>query len=400
MNELFLLISFSPLFYFALTAILNAFTFPRLQPRSLVIRPLVSVLIPMRNEAAVIAETVRSLLAQDYPNFEIIILDDGSTDDSAKIAREAAGGDSRLTILQGSGLPSGWLGKPWACQQLAAQAHGESLLFTDADVRWEPSALSALAAESQQTDADLLTVWPTQITQTWGERLVVPLMALTIQAYLPILAVHHLPPAIFAHAMGQGLLFKRSAYEQIGGHQAIKAEIIDDMAFARAIKRHKLRLRAADGNGLIKTRMYQNWNQAREGFAKNILAGHGNSLALLGFSTIFHWWMFVLPWILVIRDSIFDTRILEYSIFEYSSIEFTIFGFALLGILIRALTAAITRQRVGDAVLMPVSVLLMTVIAAQAIRWHFGGGPQWKGRRIVTKAPAAQTKLPPGRRRS
>ncbi len=390
MDELFLLISFTPLLFFALTAILNAFTFPRLRPRSLVTRPLVSVLIPMRNEAAVIAETVRTWLTQDYPNFEILILDDGSTDDSAKIAREAAGGDSRLTIIRGSRLPSGWLGKPWACQQLAAQACGENLLFTDADVRWEPTALSALAAESQQTGADLLTVWPTQISVTWGERLIVPLMALTIQAYLPILAVHHLPPAIFAHAMGQCLLFKRSAYDQIGGHQVIKAEIVDDMAFARAIKRHQLRLRAADGNGLIKTRMYQNWNQVRDGFAKNILAGHGNSVALLFLSTIFHWWMFVLPWILVIEDSIF----------EYSSIEFTIFGFALLGGMTRALTAAITRQRVADAVLMPVSVMLMTVIAAQAILWRFGGGPQWKGRKIVTKAPATQTKRPPGRRQS
>lgn len=382
MDELFLLISFSPLLYFALTAILNAYTFPRLRKnKSPITNPPITVLIPMRNEAAVIAETVRSLLAQDYPNFEIIILDDGSTDDSAKIAREAAGGDSRLTILQGSGLPSGWLGKPWACQQLAAQARSETLLFTDADVRWEPTALSVLMAEAQRTNADLLTVWPTQISISWGERLVVPLMALTIQAYLPVLAVHHLPPAIFAHAMGQCLLFKRSAYERIGGHEAVKAEIVDDMAFARAIKRHQLRLRAADGNGLMKTRMYQNWRQVRAGFAKNILAGHGNSLALLCLSTIFHWWMFVLPWGLAIGNW-----------------KLVIFG--VLGILIRALTAVVTRQRVADAVLMPVSVLLMTVIAAQAVRWRFGGGPQWKGRRMVTKAPSAQTKLPPGRRRS
>jgi chlorobactene glucosyltransferase len=373
-----LLLSFLPLISFALTAILNAFTFPRLRNnKSLITNPLITVLIPMRNEAAVIAETVRSWLAQDYPNFEILILDDGSTDDSAKIAREAAGGDFRLTILQGSALPDGWLGKPWACHQLTAQARGETLLFTDADVRWEPSALSALVAESQRTNADLLTVWPTQITHTWGERLVVPLMGFAIQAYLPVLAVHHLPWPVFAHAMGQCLLFKRPAYEKIGGHQAVKAEIVDDMAFAYAIKRHNLRLRAADGNGLIQTRMYQNWNQVRDGFAKNILSGHGNRLAFLLFSTVFHWWMFILPWILVIGYAIFDTRILD-----FSNIEFSIIAFALLGVLTRALTAAVTRQRVGDALLMPVSVLLMTMIAAQSVRWRYGSGPRWKGRQI------------------
>lgn len=384
-----LLLSFSPLLIFALTAILNAFTFPRLHPGQLISHPLISVLIPMRDEAAVIAETVRSWLAQNYPNFEILILDDDSRDDSAKIALEAAGSDSRLTIIQGNALPDGWLGKPWACQQLSEQARGETLLFTDADVRWEPNALSALMAESARTDADLLTVWPTQISITRGERLVVPLMGFAIQAYLPVLAVHHLPWTIFAHAMGQCLLFKRKVYEQIGGHEAVKSEIVDDMAFAYAIKNHKLRLRAADGNGLIKTRMYQNWNQVRDGFAKNILAGHGGSAVLLLFSTVFHWWMFIVPWILVIRYSlfvigysIFDSRILKYSIFEFSSIELTIFGFALIGILTRALTAAVTRQQVMDAVLMPVSVGLMTVIAAQALRWHFGGGPWWKGRHI------------------
>jgi chlorobactene glucosyltransferase len=378
MDKLFLLISFSPLLYFALTAILNAFTFPRLRNnKSLITNPLITVLIPMRDEAAVIAKTVRSWLAQDYPNFEILILDDGSTDDSAKIALDAAGGDSRLTILQGNELPDGWLGKPWACQQLSRQARGETLLFTDADVRWEPNALSALMAESQRTDADLLTVWPTQISATWAERLVVPLMGFTIQAYLPVLAVHHLPWTIFAHAMGQCLLFKRPAYEQIGGHETVKSEIVDDMAFAYIIKQHKLRLRAADGNGLIKTRMYQNWKQVRDGFAKNILAGHGNSVVLLFLSAVFHWWMFIVPWILGIRYWLFDIRVIE-----YSNIEFSIIAFTLLGILTRALTAAITRQRVADAVLMPVSVVLMTVIAAQALRWRFGSGPQWKGRQI------------------
>jgi chlorobactene glucosyltransferase len=365
-------LSFLPLLFFALTAILNAFTFPRLrknQPPSST--PFVSILIPMRNEATVIAATVPSLLRQNYPNFEILILDDNSTDDSAKIALQAAGGDPRLRIIQGNALPEGWIGKPWACHQLTTHTRADYLLFTDADVHWEADALAALMAESTRTQADLLTVWPTQISLTWGERLVVPLMALATQAYLPILAVHHLPWKIFAHAMGQCLLFKRTAYQQIGGHETVKSAIVDDMAFAYAIKSHKLRLRAADGNRLIQTRMYQNWPEVRAGFAKNILAGHGGSLTFLLLSTLFHWWLFVLPWLLVIQVSIVDIRSTH-----------ALIVFALLGVLTRALSASVTHQRVTDALLMPISVILMTLIAAQAIRWHIGGGPQWKGRNL------------------
>lgn len=374
-----LLLSFLPLLIFALTAILNALTFPRLRrkPNSQLpitnYQPPMTILLPMRNESAVIADTVRSLLAQDVSNLEILILDDHSTDNSAEIARAAAGDDPRLRVIAGKPLPPGWTGKVWACHQLSEQATGEYLLFTDADVRWGSGALSALMAEAQQTKADLLTVWPTQITRTWGERLVVPLMAFTVLAYLPVLAVHHLPWPVFSAAMGQCLLFRRESYLKIGGHAAIKNHILDDMAFAHAIKRNRLRLRMADANGLIQTRMYQNWLQVRDGFAKNILAGHGNSVPFLFFSTVFHWWLFVIPWFL------FFAAILtgHFSLITDYCLLIT------LTLLTRALTAATSRQRILDALLMPVSVFLMTIIAFRAIQWRFTGGPQWKGRTIT-----------------
>ena len=395
--ELIVLLSCLPLGIFALTAILNAFTFPRLRQKSgsapasdcaaksvsssafplqnPLAHPLVSVLIPMRNEADIIAETVKSLLAQDYPNLEILLLDDQSADNSAEIALKAANHDPRLRVIPGAFLPHGWLGKTWACQQLSEQAGGDYLLFTDADVRWQPGAVSALLAESRRTSADLLTAWPTQITKTWSERLVVPLMAFAVLAYLPVLAVHHLPWSVFAAANGQCLFFRRAVYQKIGGHIAIKKQIVDDMAFAYAVKRNRLRLRAADANGLIQTRMYHNWTQVRDGFAKNILAGHGNSVLLLLFSAIFHWWLFIIPWL-----------ILPYFLLSAQSFIFPLFLIT-LGITTRALTAATSRQRIFDSIFLPVSVFLMTIIAVQSMRWHFSGGPQWKGRTIpITKS--------------
>lgn len=335
----------------------------------------------MRNESAVIAETVRSLLTQEYPNFEILLLDDHSTDNSAEVARAAAHGDRRLRILPGEPLPPGWTGKVWACHQLAEQARGQYLLFTDADVRWQPGALSALMAEAQRTNADLLTVWPTQITQTWGERLVVPLMAFTILAYLPVLAVHHLPWPVFSAAMGQCLLFRRPAYQKIGGHAAIRNQILDDMAFAYAIKRYRLRLRMADANGLIQTRMYHNWPQARDGFAKNILAGHGNSIPFLLVSTLFHWWQFILPWFMLFI-ALLPPR---FFLLDAPHSLMTVYcSLTTLSLLTRALTAATSRQRIRDSLLLPVSVFLMTLIAFRALQWRFTGGPQWKGRTLPT----------------
>lgn len=361
----------------ALIASLNALTFPRLRPAA---RPpaALSILIPARDEAAVIGATIRAWLAEAGPQDEVLVLDDHSSDGTGALARAAAAGDPRLRVLAGRPLPSGWLGKNWACHQLAEAARHDALLFTDADVRWRPGGLAALAAEFQRSRADLLTVWPTQETVTWGERLVVPLLALAVGAYLPVLATHYFPAPACAAAIGQCLLFRRAAYTRVGGHAGVRGEIVEDVSLARRIKAAGLRLRAADGAGLLVCRMYRGWAEVRAGFAKNILAGHGRRPALLGLSTLFHWAVFVSPW-LWLGAALAGAGDWRWPL-----------AAAALGLLTRALTAAATRQRVGDAVLLPVSVGLMTVIAGQALLWHRRGGPRWKGRTLgAGRDPAA-----------
>jgi len=352
------------LFGIAVISILNALTFPRLRLRQAGKTPLVSILIPARNEADNIGSTLRLLLEQDYPSFEIIVLDDNSSDGTLEIARSVSDTDPRAYVLSGLPLPDGWLGKNWACHQLARRARGDLLLFTDADVRWNPGALSAVVRHSDENCADLLAIFPTQETVTWGERLVVPLMGLAISGYLPVLAVHHIPWAAFAAANGQCLLFDRGAYVRIGGHQAVKTSLIEDVSLARHVKRRGLRLRMADGAGLVSNRMYHTWAEVRNGFAKNIVAGHGG-LFFLTLSTIFHWMIFVLPWFWLF----IDWR--------------SAFLLILPGIVIRALSAALTRQRLRDSLFMPLSVALMTIIALQAVTWQVRfGGPLWRGRTI------------------
>jgi len=355
-------------------AIHNAWAFPRLAPtQSAAPAKLVSILIPARNEATVIAATVKSLLAQSMPQFELLLLDDHSDDGTGALAQQAANGDPRFRLLRGATLPGDWSGKNWACHQLAEAATGDVLLFTDADVRWQPTALAAVSTLMAQQQADLLTVWPTQRTESWSERLVVPLMALAILAYLPVWLVQRTPYPSAAAANGQCLAFRRAAYHKIGGHAAVRRSIVEDITLAQRIKAADLHLVMADGAGLIQTRMYYDWPSVRAGFAKNILAGHNNSVAFLLVSTLFHLLLFVGPWLWLILGQPDGEG--------WPWWPLLLIG---LGLTVRGLTAVISRQRLADAVWLPLAVILMTIIAGQALWWQFRhGGPQWKNRVIL-----------------
>lgn len=364
----------------ATITVANTLTFPRLKKTILKNHPFVSLLVPARDEAGVIQATVARLLAQDYPHFELIVLDDASSDGTPQLALHAGKGDGRLQVICGKTLPAGWSGKNWACQQLAEAAQGEVMVFTDADVCWEPGALSAVVAGMDTYHADTFTVWPTQQAVSWAERLVVPLMMFTITSYLPEIAVRVIPWASFAAANGQCLVFRRLAYQVLGGHAAVRQIIVEDIALARLTKRGGFRLVEALGNGLIHGRMYRGWHQVREGFAKNILAGHGGKPFFLFISAIFHWLVFLFPWAWL-AAGVFVKGNPGYPEFPLAMIA--------LGLGSRALSAAASQHAVLDSLLMPVSVLLMTVIAAQSVGWHYTkGGPLWKGRVI----PASQQK--------
>lgn len=356
-----------------LITLVNAASLSRLRPepgqeQGQADEPFVSVLVPARNEAKVIAGTVRGLLAQSYPRYEVLLLDDYSEDGTTAIAQEAGQGDPRLRLLAGANLPPGWLGKNWACHQLSQAAQGDLLVFTDADVAWQPDALAALVRLSRRQAAGLLTVWPTQRTETWAERLVVPLMALVALAYLPWPLVHHTPFSAFAAANGQCLAFSRTAYDTIGGHAALRNQIVEDIVSARRIKGAGLRLRMADGDHFITCRMYDGWPSVRDGYAKNILAGYGGQVWALLLATVFHWFVFLGPWLWLAAALLARAPLLWPA------------ALVALTIAVRGLTAIISRQRAGDALLMPISVLLMTAIAARAIWWRWRGGPRWKGR--------------------
>ena len=179
--------------------------------------PRVSILVPARNEARVIERCVASLLAQDYPDFDVLVLDDGSTDGTGEILRRLAAADGRLRVLEGKFLPAGWLGKHWACQQLLEHADGEYVLYADADTWHHPAAVRNGVAGMLAWNLDLLSAIPHEVMDTFGELLTVPMAVWSFFALLPMWLAFHTRTPLLASAIGQYMMFRTSSLKKIGG---------------------------------------------------------------------------------------------------------------------------------------------------------------------------------------
>jgi chlorobactene glucosyltransferase len=242
--------------------------------------PLISVCIPARNEERNIGRCVMALLAQTYPNFEIIVLDDRSTDATPKILRRFALQNDIIEVLYGSDLPPGWAGKPYALTQAAATAHGEWLCFVDADTFVTPDALAAVYAKAIETKADLFTIMTHQIMGSFWERAVLPLVMLALSVGFSPRKVND-SNRKDAIANGQFIFIKRTVYEAVGGHTAIKGSIVEDKDMAVLVKGKGFRLIVADGRKVASTRMYTSLSEMWEGWTKNIYLGLRDDRGLL-----------------------------------------------------------------------------------------------------------------------
>lgn len=245
--------------------------------------PLISVCVPARNEERNIGRCVEALLAQTYPNFEIIVLDDRSTDSTPEILRHYVAQDDKLVVINGSDLPPGWAGKPFALTQAASAARGEWLCFVDADTFVTPEALAAVYAKAVETETDLFTIMTRQIMKTFWERTVLPLVMLALSVGFSPRKVND-PERKDAIANGQFIFIKRNVYEAVGGHEAIKGSIVEDKDLAVLVKGKGYRLVVADGREVASTRMYTSLSEMWEGWTKNIYLGlkDDRSLLLLG----------------------------------------------------------------------------------------------------------------------
>ncbi|MBI5352391.1 MAG: glycosyltransferase [Chloroflexi bacterium] len=250
--------------------------------------PLVSICIPARNEENNIRNSVESALAQDYPNLEVIVLDDRSTDATPEILRHTrrlrlAAQNDTLKIVSGSDLPEGWAGKPHALYQASAVARGEWLCFVDADTFLKPAAISSVFAKALETEADMFTTMNEQILGSFWEKVVMPLVMTALSVGFSPRKVND-PHTRDAIANGQFIFIKRSVYDAIGGHESVKDQIVEDKAISEQVKWNGHRLVVADGMQLIRTRMYTSLPTMWEGWTKNIYLGLRDhpSMLLLG----------------------------------------------------------------------------------------------------------------------
>jgi chlorobactene glucosyltransferase len=237
--------------------------------------PLVSIVIPARNEAHNIERVLASVTASSYPRFEVIVVDDESEDGTGALARAAGRGNAeRLEVIGGEPLPPGWLGKPWSCARGARVARGSLLLFTDADTVHSADLLARAIAGLEEDQAHVLSVLGRQIMASFWERLVQPHVFVMLLSRFPrgrrALSERRWRDAI---ANGQYLLFRRDVYDALGGHEAVKDEVVEDLRLAQIIVKSGRQLSLRFGEQELGTRMYRGLRDLVGGWTKNVALG-------------------------------------------------------------------------------------------------------------------------------
>jgi cellulose synthase/poly-beta-1,6-N-acetylglucosamine synthase-like glycosyltransferase len=327
-------------------ALYNLLTAPRLEsagePSDL---PLVSILVPARDEAENLRRTLPLLLRTEYPRVEVLVLDDRSVDGTARVAESLARADGApLRVLRGTDPPPGWVGKNWACQQLAQAAAGEVLVFCDADVDAAPAAVRRTVAALQRNDAGAMTALPRQRLDGWMQAAVVPIVVqLPVLAMLPLRLVPLTRSPSLSMANGQWLAFTRAAYDAVGGHAAVRGEVLEDVALGRLVKARGQRLVVCIAASLLGVRMYDSAAGMREGFRKNLYPLRGTMMAML--------------------------------------------PLALLAAL-RIAGALLVRHGMGTMLLHPVGAVLAAGLAMESWLGHQRGRVTWRGRAVPTRVSA------------
>jgi glycosyltransferase involved in cell wall biosynthesis len=323
--------------------------------------PMVSVLIPARNEENNMGNLLGDLISQDYRNIEIVIFNDQSEDETEKIVSGFAAGDGRIRLINSPGLPDGWLGKNFACHSLSETGKGDYFLFLDADVRIERSIIGSMIYMSEKKKLSLISIFPKQVIITPGEWMTVPVMNYILLTLLPLVFVRKLMFSSLAAANGQFMFFVTAAYKALEPHRYMKDNKVEDIETARFMKRNHFGVACLTGDSSVRCRMYNGFSEAVNGFSKNMAAFFGNSLVIA-----FIFWIITTFGCIII--------ITELGIFLFS-----VYFAAYLAT--RVLVSFASEQYPGKNLLYIIpQQLSMGLIIIKAFINKYFKGYQWKGR--------------------
>lgn len=356
---------------FVMGAINLAFFFRRLPKKHAENLEPVSVLIPARNEAERIGDAVRSILDNEGVEFELVVYDDASTDGTSDAICKAAQGDTRIRVIPGGGLPEGWAGKTHGCHRLSEEAKYDLMVFLDADVRLSKDAIARISAHLGKGKFDLVSGFPKELTGTFAERLVIPMIHFLLVGFLPMAGMKFTRHPGFGAGCGQLMAARREAYETAGGHEAVKLSLHDGVTLPRAFRNAGYATDAFDASDIARCRMYDGFAEVWSGFMKNATEGMATRIGLPVWTFLLgvgH----ILPFILV-------------PLYFLAEIDGAAMDHALGAVMLcwgyRILLALRLDQSPVGALLHPVGIGIMLAIqwAARANVWR-GRSEVWRGR--------------------
>ncbi len=340
--------------------------------------PKLSVIVPARNEENRIADCLATLLTQDYPALEVIVVDDCSTDRTAQIVMEIAGRDGRVRLLSGKAPPPGWLGKPHAIWQGVAASAGEFLCFVDSDGELHPQCIRQALESMEDHRSDLLTLGMRLECPSFWERAIQPLIIQLVLMAFPAEEVND-PESDVASANGPFLLFRRSAYEAIGGHESVRNEIVEDLVLARRIKENGLRLSWVLAPELMSVRMYASLKEIWEGWSKNFFKSLDEKISLAFLTGVGIFWLYLFPWLFGLWAgwgvAAGPDRVHAFVLLV------TALAVVLTHVVQRKWIASVYGLSDRSVYLQPLgAVLVLGILINSTIRTRRGAGISWKGR--------------------
>jgi glycosyltransferase involved in cell wall biosynthesis len=346
-----------------IVSLVNLLSGLHLPDKKTLVFPKVSILIPARDEESTIGKLLANIQKQDYPDFELLVCNDHSSDNTEEILNWFAGEDERIQWFLSNKLPDDWLGKNFACHQLAQKASGKYLIFLDADVELSANAISKAVAFFQEKQLSLLSIFPQQKMETFAEWLTVPVMNWILQSLLPMIMVQKTSFPSLSAANGQFMMFETENYRINQWHSKVRNQNVEDIRLARMIKTSGFKMAVLLGNQDVYCRMYRRVNEAILGFSRNMHEYFGGNRVVM-----------IIFWLIICFG--------PFILLTAMGWEFLIL-FVVLVIANRLFVALSCRQNAGLSVLLhPLQMIGFTAIVFYNVFRKIRKDTEWKGRKI------------------